>query len=442
VPHRSVVIVGAAGRDFHNFNTVFRDNPAYEVVAFTAAQIPGIAGRRYPPALAGRLYPRGIPIVDESQLETLIARRRVDWVYFSYSDVPHAEVMHIASRALAAGASFGLLGPRQTMLRARVPVIAVCAVRTGAGKSPVGQWIVSWMRKRGHRVAVLRHPMPYGDLARQAVQRFATYDDLDAAKATIEEREEYEPYVRMGVPVYAGVDYAAILRLAQRDADLVLWDGGNNDFPFIRPDLHLTLVDPLRPGHETAYHPGETNLRMAHALVISKANSVAPEALKAMRRRLKELRPGVPITLGDLAPSAPDPERMRGQRVIIVGDGPTLTHGGMAWGAGTIVARQRGAVIVSPREAAVGELRATLDRFPHIETELPAMGYSPRQVRDLQASLRRAPAALILDATPVDLARLITVSKPMLNVSYAFRERAAGLTKLLKAFERAHLRGG
>jgi predicted GTPase len=432
--------MGAAGRDFHNFNTVFRDNPRYKVVAFTAAQIPGIEGRHYPPSLAGRLYPKSIPIYPEIDLEALIRRLRVDWVYFSYSDVSHTEVMHLASRSLASGASFGLLGPDQTMLASRLPVIAVCAVRTGAGKSPLSQWLVSWLRERGHRVAVLRHPMPYGDLARQAVQRFASFDDLAVGRVTIEEREEYEPYVRMGVPVFSGVDYARILALAEKEAQVILWDGGNNDFPFIQPNLHLVVVDPLRAGHEVSYHPGETNLRMADAYIISKADSATPEQLAQVRRSIHTVKPKAPIAMARLTLTVQPDRSMKGKSVVIVGDGPTLTHGGMGFGAGTLAAKRYGAAkIIDPRHYAVGELRATFKAFPHLRQEIPAMGYSPRQVADLEATLEATPADVVVDATPVDLSRLVKVAKPIVNVEYRFLEQGAALTRLLKRFERAWL---
>ena len=436
-----VVIMGAAGRDFHNFNMVFRGNRAYRVAAFTAAQIPGIANRRYPPSLAGPLYPKGIPILSEAKLEAVVRGERVDWVYFAYSDVQHTDVMHKASRALAAGASFGLLGPEATMLTSRLPVIAVCAVRTGAGKSQTSQRIVRWFRERGHRVAVLRHPMPYGDLERQAVQRFATMSDLDEAQATIEEREEYEPYLRMGVPVFAGVDYGRILALPEREADLVLWDGGNNDFPFIKPDLHIVVLDPHRAGHETAYHPGETNFRMAGLFVINKADSAPPGKLAELRATIRRLRPKTPVVLADSEVIVDKPELVRGKSVVIVGDGPTLTHGGMAFSAGTLAAQRcQARAIVDPRPFAVGSIRETFRHFPHLSTEAPAMGYSPQQVKDLQATLNKTPADTIIDATPVDLSRLIRCNKPIVSVEYALRERGPLLVQRLARFEGEWLR--
>jgi predicted GTPase len=435
-----VLIMGAAGRDFHNFNMVFRGNRVYRVIAFTAAQIPGIANRRYPRSLAGSLYPKGIPILREEDLETIVRHERIDWVYFAYSDVPHIEVMNKASRTLAAGANFGLLGPEATMLKSRRPVIAVCAVRTGAGKSQTSQRIVRWFRERGHGVAVLRHPMPYGDLERQAVQRFATMSDLDEAQATIEEREEYEPYVRMGVPVFAGVDYGKILAGAEREADLVLWDGGNNDFPFIEPDLHIVVLDPHRAGHETAYHPGETNFRMAHLFIINKADSAPPERLAQIQATIRKVRPGVPVVLADSTVVVDRPELVRGRSVVIVGDGPTLTHGGMDFSAGTLAAQRCEAEkILDPRPYAVGSISATFRRFPHLSTEVPAMGYSPGQVKDLQATLNNIPADTVIDATPVDLSRLIRCNKPIASVEYALRERGPLLTQMLGKFARDHL---
>ena len=434
-----VVIMGAAGRDFHNFNTVFRDDPAHAVVAFTAAQIPDIAGRRYPAALAGARYPDGIPIVPEAELPALIAEHGIDWVYLSYSDLSHVEVMHKASVVLAAGASFGLLGPRTTMLQASVPVVSVCAVRTGAGKSPLSRYLVRWLRVRGHRVVAIRHPMPYGDLARQAVQRFAAYDDLAAAQTTVEEREEYEPYLEMGAVVYAGVDYARILQAAQAEADVLVWDGGNNDFPFVRPDLHVVLLDAHRPGHELGYHPGETNLRLADIVVVNKVDSAPPDNVKQLVATARAVRPAAPVVLGELAITVDRPESIAGRRVVIVEDGPTLTHGGMKTGAGTLAAGRLGATIVDARPYASGSIADTFREFPHLAGEVPAMGYSPAQLADLAATLQRVPADTVLDATPANLARLIAVDKPIAAVDYEFQERGSRLPDLLAAFERRFL---
>ena len=431
-----VVIMGAAGRDFHNFNVVFRDNPAFRVVAFTAAQIPDIAGRRYPPSLAGPLYQEGIPIHPEDDLPALIEKEQVDWVYLSYSDLAHVEVMHRASIALAAGASFGLLGPAATMLTAAVPVLSVCAVRTGVGKSPLARHIVRWLRNRGHGVVAIRHPMPYGDLERQAVQRFAADEDLNTAQATIEEREEYEPYLRMGAVVYAGVDYARVLAAAEQEADVLVWDGGNNDFPFLRPDLQIVLLDAHRPGHELTYHPGETNLRMADVLIVNKVDSAPSAGVEQVIATARAVRPGVPVLLGELEVSVDRPELVRGRRVAIVEDGPTLTHGGMAAGAGTVAAERLGATMVDARPYAVGAIADVFREFPHLRGEIPAMGYSGGQIADLQTTLQQINADVVLDATPVDLTRLITVAMPIVDVRYEFRERGNELPGILERFER------
>jgi predicted GTPase len=434
------VILGAAGRDFHNFNTVFRDDPSCVVVAFTAAQIPGIAGRRYPPSLAGERYPDGIPIHAEDELPSLIARERVGWVFLAYSDLAHEEVMHKASIALAAGASFALLGPDATMLKASVPVLSVCAVRTGAGKSPLSRHIVRWLAGRGHRVVVVRHPMPYGDLEAQAVQRFARYEDLDAAHATIEEREDYEPHLEQGVVVFAGVDYARVLEAAQREADVIVWDGGNNDFPFFRPDLHVVVLDAHRPGHELAYHPGETNLRMADVLVVSKVDSAPAENVERVIANARRTRPEAPVLLAALEVGVDEPQRIAGKRVVVVEDGPTLTHGGMAFGAGTVAARRYGAAeVVDARPFAVGAVAEAFRAFPHLQGEVPAVGYGERQVADLEATLSAVPADVVLDATPVALRRLLRLDKPIVEVSYRFEERGEELPKILERFEREGL---
>jgi predicted GTPase len=438
---RRVLIMGAAGRDFHNFNLVFRDDPACRVVAFTAAQIPDIAGRRYPAALAGPLYPQGIPIYAEEELRCLIRDQQVDCVYFSYSDIAHVEVMHRASIVLAVGASFGLLGPRETMIAARVPVVAVGAVRTGAGKSPVSRYIVRWLRAQGHRVVAIRHPMPYGDLERQAVQRFSSYAELDAAQPTVEEREEYEPYLDMGAVVYAGVDYERIVRAAEHEADVILWDGGNNDFPFIRPDLYVVLLDALRPGHELAYHPGETNVRMADVLVISKAGSAPAGNVVQVTANARLLRPEAPVLLGDLAVSTSTPELIAGKRVVVVEDGPTLTHGGMSIGAGTVAANKYGAAeIIDARRYAVGSIAETFAAFPHLGGEVPAMGYSAEQLRDLEATLRNISADAVVDATPVNLSRLLKLYVPIVDVRYEFEDSEQQLAGVLERFEDRYLK--
>jgi predicted GTPase len=418
-----VVIMGAAGRDFHDFNVVYRDDPRYEVVAFTAAQIPGIAGRRYPPALAGARYPTGIPIVTEDELETVCRERGVGLVVFAYSDVSHAKVMHRASRALAAGADFVLLGPDHTMLRASVPVIAVSAVRTGCGKSQTARWIARRLREHGLRVAVIRHPMPYGDLERAAVQRFATLADLAEGRCTIEEREEYEPHIAAGNVVYSGVDYAPIVAAAQGEADLIVWDGGNNDFPFLRPDLHIVLVDPLRAGDATGYHPGEAVLRMADVIVVAKTNAAAAadiqrvsDAARRINARARMVRAASPIRLDD-------PDAVRGKRVLVIEDGPSTTHGGMPYGAGYVAAVQGGAAaIVHPRDYAVPEIAALYSAFPHLGPVLPAMGYSPAQLDALARSIAATPSDVVVSGTPIDLAALIKVDKPMVRARYEFAE--------------------
>jgi predicted GTPase len=418
------VIAGAAGRDFHNFNVVYRDSTDHEVVAFTAAQIPNIDGRVYPSALAGALYPDGIPIVAEGELEAVIARHDADEVVFSYSDVTHEHVMHIGSRALAAGASYRLLSPRETMLTSSKPVVAVCAVRTGSGKSQTTRYVAGLLRGAGRRVAVLRHPMPYGDLAKQAVQRFERYEDLDAADATIEEREEYEPHLREGNLVFAGIDYAAILAAAEREADVILWDGGNNDTPFVKPDLHIVIVDPHRPGHELRYHPGETNLRMADVCIVNKVDSAAPEGVEAVLASIRETNPlaqvvraASPITVEG------DGSEIAGKRVLAIEDGPTLTHGEMTYGAAVLAAREHGAAaLVDPRSFAVGSIATTFEDYPGVGPLLPAMGYGRQQMEDLRATIERSDAELVLIGTPIDLRRLIDLDKPALRVTYRLQE--------------------
>ena len=435
------VIMGAAGRDFHNFNTVFREDPAYVVVAFTAAQIPDIAGRRYPPSLAGSLYPNGIPILLEEDLSRLIRNERVGWVFLAYSDLSHEDVMHKASIAMAAGASFALLGPDATMLKAAVPVLSVCAVRTGAGKSPLSRHIVGWLAGRGHRVVVVRHPMPYGDLEQQAVQRFARYEDLEEARATIEEREEYEPHLEQGAVVFAGVDYARILEAAQSEADVILWDGGNNDFPFYRPDLHIVVLDAHRPGHELAWHPGETNFRMADVLVVSKVDSAPAGNVDRVRANIRAVRPDAPVLLAELEVTVDKPELIQGKRVVVVEDGPTLTHGGMRIGAGTVAARRYGAAgVVDARPFGVGAIAEAFRAYPHLDGEVPAMGYGANQVTDLEATLNAVPADAVLDATPVALGRLMRLDKPIVEVTYRFKEKGGELPRILERFEREHLK--
>jgi predicted GTPase len=428
--------MGAAGRDFHNFNLVYRDDPTSRVVAFTAAQIPGIAERRYPASLAGPGYPEGIPIVAESGLEALCREERVDDVVFAYSDVPHATVMHAASRALAAGADFLLLGPDRTMLSAPVPVIAVSAIRTGCGKSQTTRWLGRLLRQRELRVAVIRHPMPYGDLTRQAVQRFATREDLDVAKCTIEEREEYEPHLAAGTVVYAGVDYERIVERAAAEADVILWDGGNNDFPFLRPDLHIVLADALRPGQETSHHPGETVLRMADVVVIAKVNSASAADTQQVADAVARIRPGVPVVRAASVIRLETPEAVRDRRVLVVEDGPTITHGGMSYGAGFVAATEAGAgEILDPRPFAAPALAAVYNAYPHIGRVLPAVGYGPEQVAALAETIDRSTAEVVVAATPIDLAAAVQVAKPVVRARYDFAETGSpSLTQVVEAF--------
>jgi predicted GTPase len=415
---RRVVIMGAAGRDFHDFNVVYRDDPDVEVVAFTATQIPGIADRFYPAELAGLFYDEPIPIVPEADLERLIRDEYVDTVVFAYSDVPHEAVMHVASRVLAAGADFSLLGPDRTMLKSRRPVVAIGATRTGAGKSQTTRYLAALLAERSVTPVVIRHPMPYGDLAAQRVQRYATYEDLDRHQTTIEEREEYEPHLDAGRIVYAGVDYLAILHEAEIEADVILWDGGNNDFPFYRPDLYIVVADPLRPGDERRYHPGETNVRMADVVIINKVDSAEPAAVEAVRAAIEDLNPAARIVTARSELTLEGPP-IAGKRVVVVEDGPTLTHGGMPYGAGVVAARRFGAArLVDPRPDAVGSIRDVLDRYPALEPLVPAMGYGTTQIRELEATLNAVDADVILSATPIDLTRLLELNKPITRVRY------------------------
>ena len=420
---KTVLILGAAGRDFHNFNVFFRQNLDYQVVAFTATQIPDIAGRRYPGVLAGRLYPDGIPIFEEKDLASLIKDYSVDVVVFSYSDISHQNLMHLASRAGAAGADFWLLGPEHSQIASRVPVISVCAVRTGCGKSPVSRLVAAELRKHGRKPAVIRHPMPYGDLAVQAVQRFATLEDLDLQQCTIEEREEYEPHICEGTVVYAGVDYEKILHQAEKEADVILWDGGNNDTPFYKSDLEIVVVDPHRPGHELSYYPGEVNLRRADVLVINKVDTAQQHDIETVRQNIRFNNPRASVCEMACRVAVKDPELVRGKRVLVVEDGPTLTHGEMPYGAGVVAARQCGASeLVDPRPYAVGSIRGTYERYQHLTSLLPAMGYSDMQRHELEETIRRTPCDLVIVATPIDLARTIKVERPNLRVTYAVEE--------------------
>lgn len=418
-----VLIMGAAGRDFHNFNVYFRNRSDYEVVAFTATQIPNIEGRVYPPTLAGDLYPNGIPIYPERELETIIRQRAIHQVVFSYSDVSHEYVMHRASLVQAAGADFRLLGPNATMVQSLKPVIAVCAVRTGSGKSQTTRAVVAALKEMGIRVVVVRHPMPYGDLVKQAVQRFETYDDLARHEVTIEEREEYEPHLSRNTVVYAGVDYEKILRAAEQEADIVLWDGGNNDYAFYKPDLYITVVDPHRPGHELAYYPGETNLRMADVIVINKIDTARPEDVDLVRKSIRETNPRARVVEAASPVFVENAEAIRGKRVLVVEDGPTLTHGEMAYGAGVVAARRFGAAeIVDPRPYAVRTIAETYQKYPRTGAVLPAMGYGAEQTHDLEETINRAQVDHVLIATPIDLRRLIHINHSADRVRYELQE--------------------
>jgi predicted GTPase len=420
---KRIVIMGAAGRDFHNFNVVYREDSATRVVAFTAAQIPKIADRRYPSILAGDYYPDGIPIVHETELEALCREQKIDQVILAYSDISHAHVMHKASIVLAAGADFLMLGPEHTMIQSRIPVIAVCAVRTGCGKSQTARWLSHKLKQYGLGVAVIRHPMPYGDLERQAVQRFASKKELDAAECTIEEREEYEPHLAQGNLVYAGVDYAEITRRAEAEADVILWDGGNNDFPFIRPDLHIVLVDPLRPGHETTHHPGEAVLRMADIVLVAKVNSASDANIQQVTENVKSINPRAKIVRGTSPVTLDDPEAITGRRIIIVEDGPTITHGGISYGAGYVAATQAQAEeIIDPRGVAVKEIIKVYDQYPHIGPVLPAVGYHPLQLQALRNTINAADAEVVVSAKPCDLGAIIEINKPVVRARYEFAE--------------------
>jgi len=418
---RRIVIMGAAGRDFHDFNTLFRSDADVTVVAFTATQIPGIDDRVYPAVLAGRRHPSGIPIRAEADLEEICREAQITDVVFAYSDVPYAAVMAAAARAQSVGANFVLPSARSTMLEAKIPVIAVTAVRTGCGKSQVSRWIANRLAERGLRATAVRHPMPYGDLAKQAVQRFATEADLVAAECTLEEREEYEPYIARGLPVFAGVDYRAILDLAQAESDVILWDGGNNDMPFYRPDLHIVLADALRPGHETRYYPGEVNLRMADIVVIAKSDAASEADVSAVQEAVSRIRPDVPIYRGGSPVRLDNPEAVKGKRVLVVDDGPTLTHGGMAFGAGFVAAQAAGASeIVDPRPSSGPTLRAVFEAFPHLDRVLPAMGYGDSQRHELAETINASGADVVVTGTPIDIARNLNLELPVVRAHYDY----------------------
>jgi len=424
-PRRRIIIVGAAGRDFHNFNVAYRDEERVDVVAFTATQIPGIAGRTYPAKLAGRLYPEGIPIHHEDSLERLVSELGADEVVFSYSDVSHEHVMHVGSRALAAGADYTLLGPRSTMLRATIPVVAVCAVRTGSGKSQTTRAVSRILKAAGQRIAVVRHPMPYGDLVLQAVQRFETLEDLVAADPTIEEREEYEPHLALGSLVYAGIDYGRILESAQEEADVIVWDGGNNDLPFYAPEVHIVVADPLRAGHETSYHPGEANLRMADIVVINKIDSAEPGAVGALRRTIETVNAKADVVEARSPITVEAGESLAGRRVVVVEDGPTLTHGEMRFGAGVVAASRAGAILVDPRPWAVGSIKQVYETYGHIGPLVPAMGYSERQRDELAATINASDADVVLIATPIDLRKVCDIRKPAVRVTYELEDASS-----------------
>jgi predicted GTPase len=420
--------MGAAGRDFHNFNTLFRDDETYEVVAFTATQIPDIEGRTYPPELAGDLYPQGIPIRAEEELESIVRGRKIDEVWFSYSDVAHIDVMHKGSRVTAWGANFGICSATRTMLGTSKPVVAITAVRTGVGKSQTTRYVSRVLRQLGLKVVAVRHPMPYGDLARQVWQRFATYDDLDLHQTTIEEREEYEPHIDNGSVVYAGVDYQEILRRAEEEAEVILWDGGNNDTPFFKPDLHICLVDPHRPGHETSYYPGESNLVMADLLIVNKVDTADPKDVERVLESCRRHNPKARVIQCRSAIRLDDPGAIRGQRALVIEDGPTLTHGGMSRGAGWYAAQQAGAAeIVDPAPYAVGSIRRTYEKYPNARGILPAMGYGEQQIRELEETIDKTPADVVVEGTPIDLRRILSVSKPMVKVRYELEEIEPGV---------------
>ncbi len=415
--------MGAAGRDFHNFNTYFRNNNDYEVVAFTATQIPDIEGRVYPASIAGELYPEGIPIYPEEELSTLIKKHNVDQVIFAYSDVSHETVMHKASQVLACGADFRLMGPDNTMIKSKAPVIAVTAVRTGSGKSQTTRYVAQTLTERGKKVAIIRHPMPYGNLEEQVVQRFASYADLDKHKCTIEEREEYEPHIDLGLVVYAGVDYEKILHQAEAEADVILWDGGNNDLPFYNTDLHIVVVDPHRAGHETAYHPGEANLRKADIALINKVDSADPTDVEKVKATIAAVNPQAKIIMANSPITVDDPETVVGKKVLVIEDGPTLTHGEMAYGAGVIAAEKLGAAeLIDPRPFAVGSIKDTFAKYNHLSRLLPAMGYGQTQIEELERTINDSPAELVLIGTPIDLRRIMKLDKPALRVRYDLEE--------------------
>ncbi|ABA88743.1 hypothetical protein Pcar_1497 [Syntrophotalea carbinolica DSM 2380] len=438
-----ILILGAGGRDFHNFNLLYRHRRDVEVVAFTASQIPFQVGRLYPPELAGPLYPDGIPILADDGLEALVGRLKIDAAVFSYSDISHVRVMEIASRLLAAGCDFYFIGADRTMLQSGLPVISVCAVRTGCGKSPVTRFLCRALRQQGRNPVVVRHPMAYGRLERRAVQSFRSSEDLDAQGCTLEEREEYEPLLQLGVPLFAGIDYEAILKVAEKAGDVLIWDGGNNDTPFYRPDLEIVLVDPLRAGDELSYYPGYINVLRAHLVIVGKFDGVPPEKLGLVLQNLQRTVPETRVIQGDLSVSAEDPGAVAGRRVLVIEDGPTVSHGGMAFGAGVVAARRFGAAeIVDPRPFATGSLKQVFMDYPKLASIIPAMGYSKAQLNDLKDTIDAVPCDLVLSATPVDLGRLIPIAKPLIRVGYEFKELVPGalmteVLRMLAKFDKA-----
>lgn len=435
---KKVIIMGAAGRDFHNFNTFFRDNSEYEVIGFTATQIPNIEERKYPKELAGELYPDGIPIFPENELTSLIKDKNVEFVVFSYSDVSHTYVMHKASEVLAAGAHYLLLGSKDTMLKSEKPIIAICAVRTGSGKSQTTRRVTDILAAHGKKVVVIRHPMPYGDLKEQIVQRFSKYEDLEKHKCTIEEREEYEPHIEKGIVVYAGVDYEKILREAENEADIILWDGGNNDIPFYKPDLHIVVLDPLRAGHELLYHPGETNLRMCDVAIINKIDSAKKADVEKVRKNIKDVNPDATIIEANSPVSVDKPDLIKDKKVLVIEDGPTLTHGGMSYGAGFVAAERAGVqAVVDPRPFAVRTIKETFNKYPQTGKILPAMGYGEEQIKDLEETINSSPVDAVIIATPIDLSKLIKINKPSVRVKYKLEERGdITLSNVLNPFLR------
>lgn len=431
---KRIIIMGAAGRDFHNFNTYFRNNQNYEVIGFTAAQIPDIEGRMYPPGLAGKDYPQGIPIYAEEELPELIKKHHIDEVVFAYSDVSHSYVMHKASLVMACGADFRLMGPKTTMIKSSRPVVAITAIRTGSGKSQTTRYVANILRQAGRKVAVIRHPMPYGNLEEQVAMRFASYDDLDKYNCTIEEREEYEPHIDNGMVVYAGVDYEVILRQAEEEADVILWDGGNNDIPFYNTDIHIVVVDPHRAGHETSFHPGETNLRMADIAIINKIDSADPARVEEVKAAIAANNPRAAVILANSPITVDEPEAIQGKKVLVVEDGPTLTHGNMAYGAGTIAAEKLGASeLLDPRPYAVGSIKDTFAKYDHLSRLLPAMGYGKIQIAELEQTINNSPAELLVIGTPIDLRRVMKIEKPSVQVRYELEEIGTPqLAELLK----------